>query len=315
MIIELKQKYPTNVISSVMGLSRSGIYYLLGIQDKIMNKLEKIRKKYFHLKYIFDSLCGEFSKYGYRRIRVMLKRREGIILSKKTVQKIMQAFNLSLPVKKKRLYRQRAEKVNVVRPYQLWQIDLTKIWVNNTGWMYLFAIIDCFTREIVGWCFNFFASAKESLKALEMAVNNHFPCGVADGVSLILNSDNGCQFGARRFQSAVKAFGFTFTRTGYDSPQENAFIESFFGKLKEEEVWIKEYDSIFSAEQSIAEWICKYNHERIHSSLNYLTPVEFKEEWIQKQTACSSQDQPSKVDEGFNNMLEKIHLDQLVKVS
>ncbi|MDI6841175.1 MAG: DDE-type integrase/transposase/recombinase, partial [bacterium] len=168
----------------------------------------------------------------------------------------------------------------LTRPYQLWQADMTKVWVNGTGWMHLFAIIDCFTREIVGYCFSLFASAKEALKGLEMAVETHFPIGIPDGLGLTLNSDNGCQFGSRSFQGVVKAFGFTFTRTGYNSPQENAYIESFFSKFKEEEAWLKEYESVYEAEQSIREWIYKYNHERIHSSLEYLTPVEFKEKWF-----------------------------------
>ena len=245
-----------------------------------MDKIERIRKKYSPLKYKIDSLCHEFPKYGYRRIRVMLRRREGIYLSKKTVQWIMRAFNLSLPVKKKRAPRSHIERVEVRSPYQLWQTDMTKIWVNGTGWMHLFAVIDCWTREIVGWCFSMFASAKEAIKALEMAVESHFPNGIPNGLGLTLNSDNGCQFGARAFQGAVKSFGFTFTRTAYDTPEENAYIESFFGKLKEEEVWLKEYESIHEAEQSIGEWINKYNHERIHSSLNYLTPVEFREKWF-----------------------------------
>ncbi len=247
-----------------------------------MDKLEKIRQKYGHLKYIFDSLCREFPKYGYRRIRAMLRRRFGIRMSKKTVNWVMRAFNLTLPIKKKRLPRPRARKLEVTQLYQLWQTDMTKLWVEGTGWMYFFAVIDCFTREIVGWYFSLFASAKEALKALEMAVDNHFPSGVPQGLGLILNSDNGCQFGARLYQSAVKAFGFAFTRTGYNSPQENAYIESFFGKFKEEEVWIKEYESPFAAEVSIAGWIHKYHHERPHSSLNYLTPIEFRTLWLKQ---------------------------------
>lgn len=295
MIYELKIEYPVTVISQALGINRSTIYELLKSQEKIMDKLEKIRQKYGHLKYKFDSLCREFPKYGYRRIRAMLRRRFNIRMSKKTVNLIMKAFNLTLPIKKKRLSRPRVAKMEVTKPYQLWQTDMTKIWVNGTGWMYFFAIIDCFTREIVGWCFSLFASAKEALKALEMAVDNHFPFGIPKDLGLILNSDNGCQFGARLYQTAVRAFGFAFTRTGYDSPQENAYIESFFGKFKEEEVWIKEYESPFEADISIAGWIHKYHRERPHSSLNYLTPMEFRELWLEQNKLKESLNQQVKV--------------------
>lgn len=279
MIERLSLQYPVSAIALSIGLSRSGIYHILKQRGKVMNKIERIREKYGQLKYKFDNLCREFPKYGYRRIRIMLRRRYGIYMSKKTVQWIMRAFNLSLPVKKKRARRPHAKRVDATRPYEFWQTDMTKVWVEGTGWMHLFAVIDCFTREVVGWHFDLFASAVEALKSLEMAIDNHFPSGIPDGLGLILNSDNGCQFGARKFQSAVKSFGITFTRTGYNTPEENAYIESFFGKLKEEEVWLQEYESVYGAERSIAEWIHKYNHERIHSSLDYLTPIEFREKW------------------------------------
>ncbi len=279
-MLKLSLEYPVSAIARVFNMSRSRVYHILNQREKPMNKVERMREKYGYLKYKFDSLCREFPKYGYRRIRVMLRRRYEIYMSKKTVQWIMRAFNLGLPVNKKRVARPHSEKMEVTHPYQLWQTDMTKVWVNGTGWMYLFGVIDCFTREVMGFCFSLFASAKEALRALEMAVDTCFSNGIPDELGLILNSDNGCQFGARAFQSAVKAFGFTFTRTAYDTPQENAYIESFFGKFKEEEVWLKEYESVQEAEESVRKWIYKYNYERIHSSLGYLTPVEFKEKWF-----------------------------------
>jgi len=244
MLEHLSLEYPVSTIARTIGLGRSGIYHIIRQRSEVMSKIERMHEKYGHLKYSFDSLCHEFPKYGYRRIRMMLRRREGICMSKKTVQWIMRAFNLSLPVKKKRVSRPHLEKVEVVRSYYLWQTDMTKVWVNGTGWMHLFAVIDCFTREITGWCFSLFASAKEALKSLEMAVENHFPDGIPEELRITLNSDNGCQFGARAYLEAVRAFGFKFTRTAYDTSEENAYIESFFGKLKEEEVWLKEYESI-----------------------------------------------------------------------
>jgi len=289
MIGILRLEYPAGMIARAFGLSRSGIYYLLNGREGMMNKLERIQKKYGHLKYIFDNLCREFPKYGYRRIRVMLRKRENIRLSKKTVQWVMRAFNLSLPVKKRRASRPHTGTAATTRPYELWQTDMTKIWVKGTGWVHLFAIIDCFTREIVGWNISLFASAREAVRALEMAVDEHFPKGIPE--KLTLNSDNGCQFGARAYITAVKAFGFRFTRTAYDTPEDNAYIESFFGKLKEEEVWIKEYESMAEAEQSINEWIHKYNNDRIHSSLNYLTPVEFREKWVREQARTAEKEQ------------------------
>ena len=116
MIESLRLEYSADMIARAFDLSRSGIYHILNRRDEVMNKIERIRKKYNHLKYIFDSLCREFPKYGYRRIRVMLRKREQIYFSKKTVQWIMRAFNLSLPVKKKRTRRSKMERVKTERP-------------------------------------------------------------------------------------------------------------------------------------------------------------------------------------------------------
>ena len=78
-------------------------------------------------------------------------------------------------------------------------------------------------------------------------------------------------------------------------------MESFFGKFKEEEVWLKECDSIFEAEESSTKWIYKYNYERIHSSLSYLTPAEFKEERFKKQASEIAYDKSLKrLDEFYN---------------
>jgi len=211
----------------------------------------------------------------------MLKRRYHLTLSKKTVQKIMRSFNLSLPVCKKRI-RPNYKKLDLSRPNELWQSDMTKVWVEGVGWLYLFAIIDCFTREIVGYSLSLFASTKKLLKALDMAGSNRFAHGIPKETFLILGSDNGCQYTSRAFGSALKTFGFKFMRTNYNTPEQNAFIESFFSKLKEEEVWTRDYHSITEAEDSIAGWISFYNHERIHSSLNYLTPAEFMAEYETK---------------------------------
>jgi len=278
LISALIVSYPAKRISEALGISRSHIYYLLSKGEKQISKLDRVREKYAYLKFYFDSLSKEFPKYGYRRIRVMFRRRHNIYLSKKTTQLIMRAFNLTLPVKKKRT-KPNYQKIEATGPNELWQSDMTKIWVENTGWLHLFCIIDCFSREIVGCSLSLFAGTKELLQALDMAVSFRFPKGIPEGINLTIGSDNGCQFTSRAFIQALKDFKFKFMRTNYNCPEQNCYIESFFSSLKEEEVWLNEYTSVAEAEKSILKWIYDYNHERIHSSLDYLTPVEFMAEY------------------------------------
>lgn len=281
MVNTLVINYPVSLIAKALKLSRSYLYWLLKKEVEQTLKLDRMRQKYAHLKFYFDSLAKEFPTYGYRRVRVMLKRRYQINLSKKTTQLIMRAFNLSLPVKKKRT-KPNYQQLRATRPNELWQSDMTKVWVARVGWLHLFSIIDCFTREIVGYSLSLFASTKELLKALDMAVSKRFASGIPDGINLTIGSDNGCQYTSKAFREALKALNFKFMRTNYNTPEQNAFIESFFSTLKQEEVWLKEYSSIAEAEESISNWIYFYNYERIHSSLNYLTPTEFM-------TECESQ--------------------------
>lgn len=243
--------------------------------------IEKIREKYQCYKLKFDELTREFPRYGYRRIRAMMRRRHEIRLSKKTVQKIMRAFNLSLPVKRKRIHRNRTTNPPATKPLEIWQADMTKIWVKSVGWMYMFAFIDCYTREIVGYTLSLCASTQELIQALEAAVSRCFPYGIPDDHQLTINSDNGCQFTARAYLTALKTMKFSFTRTGFNCPDDNPFIESFFARLKDEEVWGNEYETVQEAEISIRLWIVFYNTERIHSGLGYLTPEEFRSNFYQ----------------------------------
>lgn len=285
-IVALSTEYTKTAISNALDINRSYVHELLNKTNKESTMIERIREKYQNYKLRFDELTREFPRYGYRRIRALLRRRHGIRFSKKTVQKIMRAFNLSLPVKRKRIHRNRTTNPTATRPLEIWQTDMTKIWVKSVGWVYLFAFIDCYTREIVGYTLNLCASTRELLGALEAALRRCFPYGIPDGHQLTINSDNGCQFTARAFLAALKAMKFSFTRTGFNCPDDNPFIESFFARLKDEEVWINEYDTLQEAESSIKRWIAFYNTERIHSSLGYLTPEEYRDNYYQLNSAA-----------------------------
>jgi transposase InsO family protein len=116
----------------------------------------------------------------------------------------------------------------VERPRQLWQLDMTSVWVAEHGWTYLNAIIDCCTREIVGWSLELRCRADEAIAVVERAAAVH---GIEPG-ELVLGSDNGSAFTARRFKAKLAELGIKHRRGGYRDPESQAFIESWFGKLK-----------------------------------------------------------------------------------
>ena len=162
----------------------------------------------------------------------------------------------------------------VERPRQLWQLDMTSIWVAEHGWCYLNAIIDCCTREIVAWQLELRCRADEAIGLVERAAAVH---GIEPG-ELTLGSDNGSAFTARRFRARLGELGIRHRRGGYRDPESQAFIESWFGKLKEREVWPNEYETLDDARQGIGGYVDRYHH-RPHSRLGYKTPYEVKETW------------------------------------
>ena len=162
---------------------------------------------------------------------------------------------------------------------------MTSIWVAEHGWTYLNAIIDCCTREIVGWELSLRCRADEAIAVVDQAAKAY---EIQPG-ELTLGSDNGSAFTARRFRERLGRLEIRHRRGGYRDPESQAFIESWFGKLKEREVWLNEYETLDDARQGIAGYVDRYHH-RPHSGLNYRTPTEVARTWedqaeLQKQAA------------------------------
>ncbi len=168
-------------------------------------------------------------------------------------------------------------KVIVTTPNQVWQSDLTKIWAGpNSGWAYLVSIIDCFTREIVGWDLSSRCRTDDALNALNQAVIEQLPFG-SRGTGLTLTTDNGTQFTSSRFMEVVSSLGIFHRRTAFHHPEGNGYIERFHRSLKEEEVWINEYQNLDEARRSIARYIQEYNNDRPHRGLGDRTPHEARQ--------------------------------------
>ena len=140
------------------------------------------------------------------------------------------------------------------------------------------AIIDCCTREIVAWQLELRWRADEAIAVVDRAVAAY---GIEQG-ELVLGSDNGSAFTARRFRARLGELGIRHRRGGYRDPESQAFIESWFGKLKQREVWLNEYETLDDARHGIGGYVDRY-HQRPHSSLNYQTPLEVRQTWEDQQ--------------------------------
>jgi putative transposase len=210
---------------------------------------------------------------GYRMICAFVRRRLGIAVNRKRVLRVMRERRL---IQRRRPLerRKRPGFFRVERPRQLWQLDLTSVWVAEHGWCYLMAMIDCCTREIVAWHVELRCRADEAIAVVERAAAVH---AIQPG-ELTLGSDNGSAFTARRFRARLAELGIRHRRGGYRDPESQAFIESWFGKLKEREVWLNEYETLDDARRGIGGYVDRYHH-RPHSGLGYRTPLEVRQTW------------------------------------
>jgi putative transposase len=151
---------------------------------------------------------------------------------------------------------------------------MTSVWVAEHGWVYLMAAIDCCTREITAWHLETRCRATEAIGLIERAAAER---AIAPG-TLTLGTDNGSAFTARAFKTVLSELGIAHRRGGYRDPESQAFIESWFGKLKERCVWREELETLDQARQAIGAYVTNYHH-RPHSRLNYNTPLEVAATW------------------------------------
>jgi putative transposase len=254
------------LVASTLTISRSSLYY---------RPQERRSRADLRWDEQIIGACGEKPAYGYRRVQWWLKRVEGLKLNRKRVLRVMRERGLLVRMRRLRVTRRKEwSKVNAMEPNQIWQTDMTKLWAGpSVGWAYLVSVIDCCTREIVGWDLSLRCRTDEAIAALERAVLERLAAG-SRGSGLTLTTDNGTQFTSTRFIETLGRLGITHRRTAYNHPEGNGLIERFHRSLKEEEVWLHEYRSLEEARQNIARYLHEYNHHRPHQSLKNRTPHE-----------------------------------------
>ena len=227
---------------------------------------------------------------GYRMVWALVRRRLGLPVNRKRVLRVMRQQGL---IQRRRAVprRRRPGFFRVERPGQLWHMDMTSVWVAEQGWCYLNAIIDCCTREIVSWSLDLRCRATEAIAVLEAAIarSGFVPDELQVGEAaerLTLGTDNGSAFTSRAFRAKLAEREVAHRRGGYRDPESQAFIESWFAKLKEREGWLNEYETLDDARRGIGGYVDRYHH-RPHSGLDYKTPLEVRQTWqdLQEQAA------------------------------
>jgi len=210
---------------------------------------------------------------GTRMVAALAARELGRPVNRKKARRLMTEHRL-LQRHRPLGRRKRPGFFRVERPDQLWHMDMTSIWSAEHGWSYLNAIIDCCTREITGWSLDVRCRHHEAQAVLKAAVaERQFEPG-----TLVLGTDNGTAYTSRPFRARLAELEVTHRRGGYRDPESQAFIESWFSKLKERCVWREEFETLDDAREAISSYIDRYHH-RPHSRLAYKTPREVAALW------------------------------------
>jgi transposase InsO family protein len=270
-MLNQKEGYPVAAACELLELPRSSYYYQPVEIDE--NKLEEKIKE----------IAEQFPTYGTRRITHQLRRPPyELRVNRKRVRRIMAKKKLLLPVKKRKCrttdsqhpyprYPNLVKGLGITRPDQVWVSDITYIRL-QLEFVYLAIIMDVFTRSIRGWCLSHTLDQELTLTALRSALETHSP--------QIHHSDQGVQYAAYAYTDLLSSHEVQISMAAVGKAEENGYAERFMRTIKEEEVDLSDYTDFLDARHQIGHFIDDvYMTKRIHSSLGYLTPVEYETAW------------------------------------
>jgi transposase InsO family protein len=275
---EHRKKYSMELMCKILNVSRVGYYHWLKRKLCSSRHLEDQRLLEI-IKHHYNRSKGT---YGLPRIHAAI-RKEGLKINKKKIARLMRINKIRAKTKRKfrvttiQNTKARASE-NILKgnfeskkENRIWTSDITYLRTQE-GWLYLAVVMDIYSRKIVGWSTSSSLSAELVLKALWMAILHRNP-----DEGIILHSDRGSQYTSSSVRELLKGCKITQSMSSSGNCYDNAITESFFHTLKTELIFWNNYQTREEAKRSIFEYIeIFYNRQRLHSALNYLSPVEFE---------------------------------------
>jgi transposase InsO family protein len=277
MIQILQEDYSLRLLCETLGMHRCNLYH--------QPRPDEDRP----VKEALSELAGAWPTYGYRRLTAML-RREGLRVNAKRVRRLMHELDIvgKAPVRRPRTtdsdhefprFPNLVEDLKVTRPEQVWVADITYIRLKKE-FVYLAVLMDVFTRCIRGWHLGRSLEQDLTLVALSRAFER--------GCPEIHHSDQGVQYAATAYVDTLEVHEVKISMASVGEPEENGYAERLMRTIKEEEVDLSEYEDFADALRGLGRFLDDvYNRKRIHSSLGYLTPTEFEQQWISMQRSQS----------------------------
>jgi putative transposase len=247
----------------LLGLSRSGYYYCPQ-EESPLN---------LHLMSLMDEQYTKMPFYGVEKMTEWLIR-QGFMVNPKRVRRLLRLMGLEAIYPKKRLsipaeiykkYPYLLRDLAIEWPDQVWCADITYIRMMH-GFLYLVAIMDWYSRSVLSWRLSNTLDAGFCVDALDEALRKGRP--------EIFNTDQGVQFTSAEFTGRLETAGVRISMDGRGRVFDNIMIERLWRSVKQEEVYIKSYETVRDARDGLARYFHLYNTERLHEALGYRTPHE-----------------------------------------
>ena len=274
-----KASFPIAVMCRLLNVTRQG-YYAYANRPPSSRVLREVE--------LCDAIRDVFAASGetYGSPRVLRDvRKAGFRVGKRRVERAMRGMGITPPTPRRHrrttvrnpahdvVPNELARDFTATRPNERWVTDITYVWTDE-GWAYVAAILDLFSRSVVGWAVDASLSTRLPLAALDAAVRRRRP-----GAGLLHHSDRGCQYTSAEYREALAALKVTVSMSRTGNCWDNAVAESFFATLKNELVYRRTWRTRLELRSSLFEYIeVFYNRRRLHSSLGYKTPAEVEHE-------------------------------------
>ena len=253
---------PITKQAEALNISRGSVYYLprpASASDlELMRRLDRL-----HLEFPFAGarmlrglLAAEGYKIGRRHVKTLMKRMG--------IEALYRHPRTTKPEPGHKIYPYLLRGLEVVRPNQVWAMDITYIPMAR-GFVYLAVVLDWFSRRVLSWRVSITMEAAFCIETLEDALARH-------GKPDIFNTDQGSQFTGSAFTGMLANNGIAISMDGKGAWRDNVFVERLWRSVKYEEVYLRAYDSVSDARASIARYLDFYNGRRPHSSLDGMTP-------------------------------------------
>jgi putative transposase len=255
--------------SELLEVNRTSFYYEpkeATQEEKEREELIKSRIDYWHTKYCY---------MGVRRIKAKLEKEDGIKVGRKLIKRYMEEMNicavypkpnLSKRDKRHPVFPYLLKNLNIFMPNQVWAVDITFIKMGKSH-MYLTAVIDWYSRLVVGWALSDTLDTVPVLDAVKKAIEEY-------GVPAIINSDQGSQFTSGDYTDYLKGQKIKQSMDGKARWVDNVIIERWFRSLKCENIYINEYNTPKELRRGVRMYIEEYNFERPHSGIGGNYPAE-----------------------------------------